>query len=151
MFNHTHPKIIEITFSSPNLYQHAKDQFIPSIHFWDIANFGDRDQSGHTHFWISLPKTFKINFKFSWICIVSGVILETEGGIWGRYKKALFPYKKLWKGTSDLSNPYVHGTFKLLLIKQFFQKNKSWVCALWSYTAKKMKFHSRPNIEKIND
>ena len=98
MFNHTHPKIIEITFSSPNLYQHAKDQFTPSIHFWDIANFGDRDQSGHTHFWISLPKTFKINFKFSWICIVSGVILETEGGIWDRYKRALFPYKKTMKG-----------------------------------------------------
>ena len=38
---------------------------------------------------------------------------------------ALFPYKKLQKGTSDMSNPYVHSTFTLLLIKQIFEKNKS--------------------------
>ena len=50
------------------------------------------------------------------------VILEIEGSIWQRYKRALFPYEKLQKGTSDLSNPYVQSVFTLFLIKQIFQR-----------------------------
>ena len=55
----------------------------------------------------------------------SGVILEYEGSICQRHKRALFPYKKLQKGNSNLSNPYVRSIFTLLLIKQIFEKNKS--------------------------
>ena len=53
------------------------------------------------------------------------VILEIEGSIWQRYKRALFPYEKLQKGTSDLSNPYVQSAFTLFLIKQIFQRKIS--------------------------
>ena len=52
-------------------------------------------------------------------------MLEIEDSPWQRYKTALFPSKKLYKGTSDLKNPYVHSMFILLLIKNFFEKNKS--------------------------
>ena len=56
--------------------------------------------------------------------LISGVILEIEGSVRQRYKRALFPYKKLYKGASDLSNPYVHSTFALLLMKQIFESHK---------------------------
>ena len=38
---------------------------------------------------------------------------------------ASFPYKKLLKYTFNLSNPYVHSMYTLLLIKEIFEKNKS--------------------------
>ena len=55
----------------------------------------------------------------------SRAILEIEGSIQQRYKRALFPYKILQKGSSDFSNLYVHSTITLLFIKQTFEKNKS--------------------------
>ena len=39
IFDHAHPKTIEITFSFPELHQHTKNQFISSIHSWDTVNF----------------------------------------------------------------------------------------------------------------
>ena len=42
-----------------------------------------------------------------------------------RYKRALSPKKDLQKVASDLSSLYGHSIFKLLLIKQIFEKNKS--------------------------
>ena len=54
----------------------------------------------------------------------TGVISEIESSVQQKYKKKLFPYKKLSKGTFDLSNPNVHSIFTLPLIKQIFgEKN----------------------------
>ena len=39
IFDQAHPKITEITFAFLNLHHHAKNQFLPSIHSWDTANF----------------------------------------------------------------------------------------------------------------
>ena len=44
---------------------------------------------------------------------VSGVILETEG---------TFFTTKVKKGTPDLTSPYVHDLFAIVLIKQTFGK-----------------------------
>ena len=52
----------------------------------------------------------------------SGIISEVEGSIQQKYKRTLFPYKKLLKGTTDFSNPYVHSIFTLLLMKPVFEK-----------------------------
>ena len=53
----------------------------------------------------------------------TGFKLKTEGSSCQRYKMALFHYKKSIKGTSDLTNPYVHSIFVLLLTKQIFETN----------------------------
>ena len=53
----------------------------------------------------------------------TGFKLKTEGSSCQRYKMALFHYKKSIKGMSDLTNPYVHSMFVLLLTKQFFETN----------------------------
>ena len=57
------------------------------------------------------------------------LILEIEGSVRQRQKRALFSYKKPEKGTSNLNDPYVHSTFTMLLIKQIFEKYKSLVAA----------------------
>ena len=41
----------------------------------------------------------------------AGVILETEGSVWKIQKRALFQYKKVKKGTPNLTSPYVHNFF----------------------------------------
>ena len=56
----------------------------------------------------------------------SRVILEIERSVKQRYKRPLFLKKKSIKGTSDLSNPYVHVIFTLLLVKLISKKNKSY-------------------------
>ena len=40
-------------------------------------------------------------------------------------KRALFHYKKVKKGTPNLSSPYVHSLFQIVLIKQIFEKKIS--------------------------
>ena len=52
-------------------------------------------------------------------------IVETEGSVRKIQKRALFHYKKVKKGTPNLTSPYVHGLFTNFLIKQIFEKNKS--------------------------
>ena len=47
----------------------------------------------------------------------TGVILETEGSIWKIQNRALFHYKKVKKGTPNLTSPYVHSLFTIVLIK----------------------------------
>ena len=54
-----------------------------------------------------------------------GVILETEDSVRKIQKGALFHYKKVKKGTPNLTSPYVHSFFTLVLIRQFFEKNTS--------------------------
>ena len=49
-----------------------------------------------------------------------GVVLETEGSVRLRCKRALFTMKTSKKNMFDLNNPYFHLT--MLLIEQFFQK-----------------------------
>ena len=41
---------------------YAKNQFIPSIHSWDTANFRVPWPTGQTHFWPCQSKNFLINF-----------------------------------------------------------------------------------------
>ena len=54
IFDYTDPKIIQITFSfvpaCQNLYQHARNQFIPSVNFRDRNNFLTLEKIGHIHF-----------------------------------------------------------------------------------------------------
>ena len=57
--------------------------------------------------------------------VQSGVILETVGSIWKVQKRALFQYKTVKKGTPNLTSPYIHGLFTIVLIKQLSEKNKS--------------------------
>ena len=52
---------------------------------------------------------------------MSGVIIEIEGSVRLRYKRALFTMKNSKKDTSDLNNPYFHSIFTLLLIEQIFK------------------------------
>ena len=54
--------------------------------------------------------------------IISGVILETEGSIWKIQKRTLFHYSKVKKGTPNLTSPYVHSLFTIVLKKQIFEK-----------------------------
>ena len=66
-----------------------------------------------------------INVFMYHICIFvkfTGVILQTEGGIWKTEKRALFHYKKVQKGTPNLNPPHVHSLFTIVLIKQVFEK-----------------------------
>ena len=58
-----------------------------------------------------------------WLFCCPRVILEIKGNIHPRYKRALFTIN--YKGTSDLTSPYVHCIFSLILIKQIFEKSKS--------------------------
>ena len=55
----------------------------------------------------------------------TGIILETEGSVQKILKGALFHYKKVKKGTPNLTPPYVHSLFTIVSIKQIFEKNKS--------------------------
>ena len=58
-----------------NLYQHAKNQFVPSVQFWDTVNLESHDQTGHTNFLPCPPKKIssfqllilsnKVNFRVS--------------------------------------------------------------------------------------
>lgn len=58
------------------------------------------------------------------------VILEIEGSNQQIHKKAVFLYKKLSKGSSDLSNLNIHSILILLLMKNFL-KNKNWLRAIF--------------------
>ena len=49
-------------------------------------------------------------------------------------KRALFHNKKVKKGTPNLTSPYVHSRFTLVLIKQIFEKNRSLRAASGSQT-----------------
>ena len=64
----------------------------------------------------------------------SGVILETEGSVRKIQKRALFQYKKVKKGTPNLTSPYIHSVFTIVLIKQIFEKNMSFRAASGSWT-----------------
>ena len=57
--------------------------------------------------------------------IFTGVILENEGNIWKIQKRPLFYYKTVKKGTPNLTSPYNHGLFTIVLIKQISEKNKT--------------------------
>ena len=71
--------------------------------------------------------------------IISGVILETEGSVRKIQKKALFPCKKVKKGTLNLTSPYVDSLCTIVLIKQIFEKNKS----LWAASRSQTQFQSK--------
>ena len=64
----------------------------------------------------------------------SGVIVETEGNIWKMQKRESFHYKKVKKGTPNLTFPYVYSVFTIFLTKQIFEKNKSPRVASGSWT-----------------
>ena len=64
----------------------------------------------------------------------TGVILESEGSVQKIQKRALFQYKKVKKGTPNLTSPYVHSIFTIVLIKQIVEKNNSSTAASGSRT-----------------
>ena len=64
----------------------------------------------------------------------SGIVLETEGSIRKIQKRALFHYSKVKNDTPNLTSPYVHSFFTIVLIKQIFEKNKSLRAASGSQT-----------------
>ena len=51
-----------------------------------------------------------------------GIILETEGSVRKIQKRALIHYKKIKKGTPNLTSSYVGSLFTIALIKQIFEK-----------------------------
>ena len=57
--------------------------------------------------------------------VLAGVILETEGSILKIQKRLFLTAKKLKKGTPNLTSPYGHSLFIIVLIKQIFETNKS--------------------------
>ena len=61
-------------------------------------------------FFVLLYFMFMAGTWHKWVS--SGVILEIKDTS-GKDKKGHFPHKKLWQGTSDLSNTYVHSMFTL--------------------------------------
>ena len=65
---------------------------------------------------------------------LTGIILETVGGVQKIQKRALFHYKKVKKGTTNLTSPYIHSLFTTVLIKQIFEKNKSSSAVSGSWT-----------------
>ena len=57
IFNHAHPTIIKLTLVFLNLYQHAKNKLIISIHSLEIQQVSEfHDLKGHAHFWPQKPK-----------------------------------------------------------------------------------------------
>ena len=53
-----------------NLYQHLNNQFIPSVYFWDIANFWVPSPDWpHQFLTLSTQKNFWSTLKFLWICV----------------------------------------------------------------------------------
>ena len=68
--NHTHPKIIEITFSFPEFVPASKISVNFIYSFFEIQSISEfHNQSGYAYFWQCPPKKFLINFYFMWICI----------------------------------------------------------------------------------
>ena len=59
------------------------------------------------------------------LILTTGVIVETGGSVRKMQKRTLFHYRKVKKGTPNLTFPYVHSLFTIFLIKQIFEKNKS--------------------------
>ena len=57
--------------------------------------------------------------------IYAEIILETEGSVQKIQKRGLFHYKKVKKGTPNLTSPYAHRLLAIVLIKQIFENNKS--------------------------
>ena len=53
------------------------------------------------------------------------IILEIEGSVQKIQKRAHFQYKKVKKGTLNLTSPFVYSLFTLVLTKQIFEKNRS--------------------------
>ena len=76
------------------------------------------------------------------VSLPADIILETEGSVRKIQKRALLHYKKVKKGTPDLASPYLHSLFKIVLIKQIFEKNKSTRAASGSRTQFKPKITS---------
>ena len=68
--------------------------------------------------------------KWSFNSFETSIRLATDySRNWGQRpkdtKKALFHYKKVKKGTPNLTSPFIHSLFTIVLIKKFFEKNKS--------------------------
>ena len=63
IFDYAHPKKIDLLLTFVNLYQHAKNQFIPSVHSSDTVTF-----KVPSHNWLHpfltkpTPKTFTLIF-----------------------------------------------------------------------------------------
>ena len=56
---------------------------------------------------------------------ITMIILETEGSIQKIQKRVLFHYKKVKKGTPNLTSSYIHSLFTIVLMKQIFEKKTS--------------------------
>ena len=71
-----------------------------------------------------VPRVLRQHWKwFFWV--KSGTIIEIESSIRKRCKRKIFPYTKPEKSISYFNNSYVYSIFTLLLIKNFFERNKS--------------------------
>ena len=71
IFDHTHctEKLLNQFLAFLKSYQHEKNHFIPSFHFWDTVSFRVPNQTGHTHFWPCPSQKFLVSFLFLWSCI----------------------------------------------------------------------------------
>ena len=58
--------------------------------------------------------------------LIIRVVFKIKGSIWKRNQKTLFPYRKLWKGTSDLCKPCIHCIFICFWQKNFLKKINHW-------------------------
>ena len=67
IFDYAHQKIFDQLLIFVNLYQHAKNQFIPSVHSSDTVNFKVPSHDWpHSFLTMPTPKTFKSIFmKFT--------------------------------------------------------------------------------------
>ena len=63
IFDYAHQKIFDQLLIFVNLYQHAKNQFIPSVHSSDTVNFKVPSHDWpHPFLTMPTPKTFKLIF-----------------------------------------------------------------------------------------
>ena len=116
-----------------NFHQHAKNQFIPSIHFWDKINFRVL-WTNWSHPFLTLP-TQKI---FDLILIYVNLYQHA--------KKSGY-FIDLFRTYSSLKNPAIWlRTFWLSSQEPKFSQ-------IWDFcrnTAKNINFHYRTNFVKIN-
>ena len=124
-FEHTHPKIIKVTFLG--LHHYAKKKF--TLYILEIKSIlGSCDQTCHTHFW---PCPFKKidSCEFASTC-----------------KKSCYFIDLFWKH-GWLKSPAIWLAENILTILKSFSQ----ILYLCRNTANNTHFHYRTNSIKIND
>ena len=98
IFDHAHPKIIEITFKLSSIC--TSIQKISSFHKFILKKqliLESHDQTGHTHFW---PYPTK-NFLIKAISLISSVDIVDKNILQSDWLKTFWPTSQEQKGTQQ--------------------------------------------------